>query len=320
MINTHKCQNNAQEYHLNLISAILPPGSVRGSLDVRCLFGDDWLIDETQSPDPLMRYHILLSGHAQLQLADGQLRPVNSGDFVLLPAAQSHRLFSGNAGVTTPAIHTGAGGVTLVSGPGHPVAEVLCGRFYLPALASQLLRHALPGVLIVPTTANDQSQSGRQLRLLVELMHLEVQQQQAGSKHIIDQLANALFGYVARCVHQQPASAAGLLKLSQQPRLAPALQAMLNDPARPFSLPQLAALCFMSRATFVRQFQQAMGKSAAEFLLELRMLQAARLLEHSSESVDSIAEQCGYQSSAAFQRAFKKISGQTPAAWRHSSL
>src|SRR4029077_114564 len=100
------------------------------------------------------------------------------------------------------------------------------------------------------------------------------------------------------------------------PRLAPALAAMFNEPARQWSLPELARLCNMSRATLARQFQQSLGRSASDLLTDIRMTIASNELKKPSMSTGAVAEAVGYQSEAAFQRAFKSHMGVTPAQWR----
>jgi AraC-like DNA-binding protein len=72
----------------------------------------------------------------------------------------------------------------------------------------------------------------------------------------------------------------------------------------------------MSRATLARQFQKKLGRSATDLLTEIRMTLAANELKKSSMSSSSVAEAVGYQSEAAFQRAFKNHMGMTPAQWR----
>jgi AraC family transcriptional regulator, activator of mtrCDE len=72
----------------------------------------------------------------------------------------------------------------------------------------------------------------------------------------------------------------------------------------------------MSRATLARQFQKTLGRSAADLLADVRMTVAGNALKKSSISTGSIAEAVGYQSEAAFQRAFKIHRGMTPAQWR----
>src|SRR5215475_15310302 len=72
----------------------------------------------------------------------------------------------------------------------------------------------------------------------------------------------------------------------------------------------------MSRATLARQFQEKLGRSASDLLTHIRMTQAANELKRSSLSTGAVAEEVGYQSEAAFQRAFKSHMGVTPAQWR----
>jgi AraC family transcriptional activator of mtrCDE len=110
-----------------------------------------------------------------------------------------------------------------------------------------------------------------------------------------------------------------LLALAARPRLAPALSALFNDPAHAWSLSELASLCNMSHATFVRHFQESMGRSAGDMLTDIRMTVAANEMRRSSASTAAMAESVGYQSEAAFQRAFKQHVGMTPAQWRREA-
>jgi len=91
---------------------------------------------------------------------------------------------------------------------------------------------------------------------------------------------------------------------------------MFQNPARSWTLPALAQLCNMSRATMARQFQEKLGRSASELLADIRMTKAASELKNTTASTGTIGEAAGYQSEAAFQRAFKQKIGVTPAQWR----
>jgi AraC family transcriptional activator of mtrCDE len=110
-----------------------------------------------------------------------------------------------------------------------------------------------------------------------------------------------------------------LLALAGNPRLSPALSALFREPARSWSLPELARLCNMSRATLARQFQEKLGRSPSELLTDIRMTLAANELRNSSASTAAVAETVGYQSEAAFQRVFKQRMGMTPAQWRRAT-
>jgi AraC family transcriptional regulator, activator of mtrCDE len=125
-----------------------------------------------------------------------------------------------------------------------------------------------------------------------------------------------MFALVLRLASETDAAPRGLLALAGHPRLAPAVAALFNEPARAWSLPDLARLCNMSRATLARQFQEKLGRSASDLLTDIRMTLAANELRKSSLSTGAVAEEVGYQSEAAFQRAFKSHMGVTPAQWR----
>ena len=101
--------------------------------------------------------------------------------------------------------------------------------------------------------------------------------------------------------------------------MTPALEALFNEPSRPWTLPDLARLCHMSRATLARHFEEKLGRSASDLLTDIRMTVAATELRKSSASTGAVAEAVGYQSEAAFQRAFKQHMGVTPAAWRRAA-
>src|SRR6185312_16364729 len=107
--------------------------------------------------------------------------------------------------------------------------------------------------------------------------------------------------------------------LAGHPRLAGALSVMFNAPGHPWTLPELARLSGMSRATFVRQFQQSLGRSTGELLTDVRMMEAANALRTTSSPVAAIGEDVGYRSEAAFQRAFKQHIGLTPAQYRRQA-
>lgn len=304
---------------MDIITHLLSLTPVRGSLDVRCQFGPAWQIEQSHAPEQVMQYHIVLKGQAQLDVEAGHSQQLSAGDLVMFPAGQPHKLYDGNPALKAETIQQGAGGITIITNDTDYSVEILCGRFTLPRLSYRLISNYLPTTVILHTQITPSqtvTEDAIRLHKLIQLMHEETADQKAGSKIILDHLSGALFGLVIRNAYQKPAQEQGLLKLSQNARLKPALMAILEQPEQPFSLPQLASLCFMSRTTFVRQFQQAMGKTAAEFMLEIRMLKAAKSLEESNLSVEIIAEHCGYQSVAAFQRVFKKVTGATPALWR----
>jgi AraC family transcriptional activator of mtrCDE len=106
------------------------------------------------------------------------------------------------------------------------------------------------------------------------------------------------------------------LALAGHPGLAPAISAMFGHPARPWTLSALATLCGMSRDTFVRQFQDRLGRSAIELLTDIRMSVVVNRLKEPAMTVEAVAGSVGYRSVSAFRRVFADRMGMTPGQWR----
>jgi AraC family transcriptional regulator, activator of mtrCDE len=135
---------------------------------------------------------------------------------------------------------------------------------------------------------------------------------------MLNALSTAMFALILRLASELAIAPEGLLALAGHPRLTPALMALIHEPERNWSLPELARRCNMSRATFARHFQERLRRSAADLQTDIRMTLAANKLKESSASTAAVAAEVGYQSEAAFQRAFKQRLGVTPAHWRRS--
>jgi AraC family transcriptional regulator, activator of mtrCDE len=162
----------------------------------------------------------------------------------------------------------------------------------------------------------DDTVASSRLARLIQLMREESLEQGPASETLVNHLSGALFALTLRFASNTAEPPRGLLALTQRTRLQPAITAMFEEPGKPWSLPELAALCNMSRATFARHFDEAIGRSATDVLTEIRMALAGRKLAESNLAVAEIGETVGYQSDAAFQRVFKRQVGMTPAQWR----
>lgn len=312
---------------MELLDRLLALMPVAGRLDVRCHFGAPWRLDEPAADEWAIRYHVLLRGEAVVESGPGEaaLR-MSAGDIVLFPAGNAHALHDGSGKRARAARSEQVDGLTLVrNGSTREGADILCGRFLLPAVPQRLLREHLPQRLLVSSLppgdgeARDAAFAASRLSRLVELMREEAFEQRPGFAMVVNQLSGALFALTLRAASESGEAPRGLLALAQRPRLQPAIAAMFDAPAKPWTLPELAALCHMSRATFVRHFQDAIGRSAPEVLTEIRMTLAGRQLAQTRLPVAEIGEAVGYQSDAAFQRAFKRHLGVTPAQWRTRS-
>jgi AraC family transcriptional regulator, activator of mtrCDE len=135
--------------------------------------------------------------------------------------------------------------------------------------------------------------TGAQLAGLVGLMRSESAVYSLGGRAMLNALSTAMFALTLRHASELDDAPAGLLALAGHPRLAPALAALFHEPDRPWSLPELARLCHMSRATLARHFQERLGRTANDLLTDIRTTLAANKLRKSSVSTAAVAEAVG---------------------------
>ena len=103
-------------------------------------------------------------------------------------------------------------------------------------------------------------------------------------------------------------------------QISPAINAIHAQPARRWTLEELARVAGISRTVFAQRFKTLVGKTAMDYLAQWRMLLAADRLRHGSENVDAIAFSLGYESESAFSTAFKRIMACSPTQYRRRSL
>ena len=310
---------------LDWLSRLLDMMPVRGHLDLRCLYGAPWRIAQDRAEPREIPYHVVLTGSATLEdPAGGPPKRLAVGDILLLADGGAHILHDGSGAPAAPARERARLNVTVSENAATgDRLDMLCGRFILTAPHDRLLREYLPSRLIVHTartsSSGTQTPTGAQLAGLLALMQAESDVESLGGRAMLNAFSAALFTLTMRFASESDEAPTGLLALAGNPRLAPALAAMFREPAHPWTLPELAQLCNMSRATMARHFQETLGRSASDLLTDIRMTLAANELRKPSVSTGAVADAVGYQSEAAFQRAFKLRVGMTPAQWRRAA-
>jgi len=261
----------------------------------------------------------VLRGECELWLPEGDrtitLRP---GSLLVLPRGSAHTLRTGRAG-DAARIRTRAGDLvdikTNVRHPAQADIEILCGEFEFRGRRRSALLEALPDCLVVEFA--ERPEFGW-LQGLLRMMAHEIAHQGAGASAIVAELSGAVFTLAVRAHRETQPVHAGVLGVMANPRLAPALAAMLDSPERPWTVATLATRCHLSRAAFARLFAQHARTGPLELLTSLRMELASRLLARGEQDSASIGEAVGYRSEAAFNRAFARHAGMTPGRYRRS--
>ncbi|MBC3987212.1 AraC family transcriptional regulator [Streptomyces sp. AC536] len=193
-----------------------------------------------------------------------------------------------------------------------PVTEIVSARLAFDTGAAEPLLRVLPPVLRLDL---DDS-IGDALRSTFRLLELERTSSGFGSGFITSRLADALFVYALRTHVSSTESSHGWLSALSDPRLAPALRDLHTDLAHPWTVEELARRAGMSRAAFAVAFRQKTGDSPINYLTYWRMHRAKALLRDTESSLQQIALAIGYDTDAAFSRAFRRHESVAPGAWR----
>jgi AraC family transcriptional activator of mtrCDE len=176
-----------------------------------------------------------------------------------------------------------------------------------------LLLNALPDPFHVSLSGTETMDS---LQTVIALMRSEAERRQAGALAIVTALSHALLAMALRVHGEQNASASGVLALLADARLGASVQGMLSAPERAWTIAELGDLAAMSRATYARHFNERAGMTVMDFLTQIRMTIACDLLRRTQRSAAEIGEAVGYQSEAAFGKAFQQSVGVTPGRYR----
>jgi AraC family transcriptional activator of mtrCDE len=303
---------------MGTLSQLLELYPVRTALDVRCHFGAPWVLDHQGAPAGTAPYHLIVSGECTLDVGTRTDIPLGPGDIILFPMGTPHRLHTGGAHAVhhAPRESRDSGPLPFLynDSPG-PETGILCGQFEFGAANANLLLSSLPELVHVRTAG---AEGLAVLQQLIGMLRAETEHVRPGGRAVVSQLASALFALVMRVWIEQGSAPGGLFALLADARLRGALHAMLEAPAHPWEVAELAAACNMSRASFARLFQKVAQTTPAQLLTETRMAKAARLLQTGRLPAGEVAEQVGYQSEAAFNRVFKRHFGVGPGAYRRT--
>ena len=284
------------------------------ALDIRCLFSGPFTVGHVPEEPGVATFHLLQHGACVIETSVGDLH-LQAGDFVLFPRGGAHRLRDVTSGVPTHPPETTHDGMLPLRriGSGTPDVDLLCGRFTYAPGAAALLLDGLPDALHL---SHPDHATRSALQALTALMYSETQAREAGALAIVTALSHALLAMALRTHSRQ--SSPGVLLLLADARIGPTVRLMLEQPAHPWTIDELSSHCAMSRATFARHFPRLAGMTVQDFLTRLRMTLAADLLGSSRRSAADIGAEVGYQSEAAFGKAFMRVMGQAPGKYRRN--
>jgi len=190
-------------------------------------------------------------------------------------------------------------------------ADMVCALVEFNGGAINPLVQALPEFVAMPLSELDDA------TVVLDLLFREAFGAQCGRQSVIDRLFEVVLIHVLRKLMQAGAMHEGLLAGMAHPQLHKALVAAHEDPAKTWSLHELAGVAGMSRSSFAAAFKQTVGSTPGEYIASYRLCIAQGLLRRGL-SLKHIAVDVGYGSTAALSRAFKAGCGASPREWRNA--
>jgi AraC-like DNA-binding protein len=265
----------------------------------------------------LISYHMLLSGSCwggldgepQVRMQPGDVIVFPQGDPHVMSSAEGNRVGEGRDG-TTPERYPN----TVFLGPDAARdTSFVCGflgcdvRPYNPLLASLPRRMHIPGI------------AGGWLSQFPQQVVAESRRGRAGSETMLTRMAELMFiEVVRRHVEQLPPQRSGWLAGLRDAVVGPALLQLHERPGHPWTLGELARAVAASRTVLVERFTQLVGVPPMTYLARWRLQLATEQLARGSAKIATVGAQVGYESEAAFSRAFKRETGLSPTAWRRA--
>ena len=301
---------------MDVLTDVLSALELKGWLSSRRELVGPWRYDFAESKDST--FHVISFGGALLQV-QGEARPrrLEDGDVVLFPTGHPHSLFDDPASPLTRVVHLDYNPqrerhIVGCEGSG-PKLLMLCGAFHFDYPNDLPLLHRLPKLIHI---GGAQGRMDQGLGGIVQLIARESASRQPGTEIMLKRLTELLFIQVVRLwidgQEEAPGGWAGALR--DQP-VSTALDLIHREPERRWTVKELAEAAALSRSAFSARFTELVGEPPLTYLTRWRMLRATRLLK-SEVRMETVAEQLGYESEAAFRKAFKREVGIPPAKYR----
>lgn len=272
----------------------------------------------------VIAFHIVMDGGCWAQLADESEPAIRleKGDAVIFASGEAHFMGSERSRRSQPDMSMyyrptdrALPFVIKEFGGDGEESRFVCGYLGCDARPFNPVLDALPRILHVQAS----STGGALTNDLIRLALHEHEQPSAGGETILSKLSELMFLQAVRqYIDGLPPQSTGWLSGLRDRHISTALRHMHAKPEENWTLEMLAREAGLSRSAFAERFGQIMGVPPMQYLANWRLQRAARLLEQPSISIAQAAAAVGYESEAAFNRAFKKQVGLPPGAWRRS--
>jgi len=266
-----------------------------------------------------MMFHFVTSGVCKLEIKGEKSSLLRAGDLVLLPHGEGHQLSSGRTPMRQKFFDLPREMVSeryeiLRSAGGGAASSLICAvvRFDHPA-ARHLIKH-LPRLIHIAAASSPHMDW---INSMLRFMAAEAGELRPGGEAVITRLADIMVIQTLRAwIARNPTGQTGWFGALQHPQIGRALALVHRDSARAWTLELLAGEVGMSRSAFAARFTEVVGESTMQYVARWRMHLAFTWLKEGDASVANLADRLGYESEAAFSRAFKRLMGVSPGSVR----
>jgi AraC-like DNA-binding protein len=318
---------------MDALSAVLQSVRLEGAVYLNAEFTAPWCIrgelglasvrERLAGAEHVAFFHYLTEGACKVRLAEGnEILEASAGDLVLFPREGRHLMGTDlhlapmeAQAVITPDPESGAPLFHMRHGGGGAVTRFVCGYLALSQSIFRPLLESLPPALCIPLGEGPAAAT-----LLRELFRAGVRESSAsgpGAVSMLAKLAELLFVEALRRYSSRlPPGGKGWLAGVRDPHVGRALALLHGEPGRGWTVDELARGAALSRSALAERFTALVGEPPIQYLMRWRLALAARELRSGGDPISRIAERSGYESEAAFSRAFKREFGTPPAAWR----
>ena len=317
---------------MDALSAVLHSVRLEGAVYLNAEFTAPWCIrgelglvsvrERLAGAEHVAFFHFLTEGACKVRLADGgEVLEASAGDLILFPREGRHLMGTDlhlapmeSQALLTRDVESGTALFHMRHGGGGAATRFVCGYLAMSQSVFRPLLQALPAALCIPLG------EGPAAALLRELFRAGVRESSAispGAGSMLAKLAELLFvEALRRYVERLAPGGMGWLAGVRDPHIGRALALLHGDPDRAWKLDELARAAALSRSALAERFAALVGEPPIQYLLRWRLALAAQALRSGRDAISRVAERSGYESEAAFSRAFKREFGVAPAAWR----
>lgn len=315
---------------MDVLSEVLRVVRLQGALFYNGEFSSPWSVYAASShglaqhfgtdTEHVIVYHLLLEGRAVVRLENGGRLALTAGDIVMIPHGDKHIIENGAA---TKTIDDEAHLEEVLSqglklwrvGGGGEVTKFVCGYMACDPRLSQVFLNGLPPIFKVHIRSDA---SGRWLENSIRFSVDQANGSAPGGEALLAKLSEVLFvetlrAYIAQLSPQQK----GWLGGARDSQVGKALALMHKSPAHPWTIASLAREVGISRSVLAERFRHYLSQSPMAYLTRWRIQLAAQMLSSTNYSVAQVAVEVGYDSEAAFNRAFKREFNVPPARFRN---